>query len=67
MASSRAEAGHPLEPRFVPLRIDHLVLPSDDGRQDFLLLALVHIQVVERTADLRSDPVELLGRDVESR
>jgi hypothetical protein len=45
--------------------VDHLVLPSDDGRQDFLLFALRHIQIVQRAANLSSDLVELLGRNVE--
>jgi hypothetical protein len=46
-------------------RIDHLILPRDDGRQDLLLFALRHLEVVERAGDLRSDLVELRGRDVQ--
>jgi hypothetical protein len=45
-------------------RIDHLVLPRDDGGQEFLLLGFRHVEVVERAVDLRADLVELFGRDV---
>jgi hypothetical protein len=50
--------------REVTGRIDHLVLPRDDGGQAFLLLGLRHVEVVERAVDLRADLVELFGRDV---
>src|SRR5918992_3626822 len=46
-------------------RIDHLGLPYDYRAQNFLLLRLGHIEVVERTADLRSNLVELFRSDME--
>src|SRR5215216_6100933 len=51
--------------RFLPGRIDHLGLPCDYRAQNFLLFRLGHIEVVERTADLRSNLVELFRSDME--
>jgi hypothetical protein len=51
--------------RIPPKRIDHVGLLRDYGGQDFLLFALRHIAVVERSGNLRSDLVELFGCDVE--
>ena len=45
--------------RFLAGRIDHLGLPCDYRTQNFLLFLLGHIEVVQRTADLRSNLVEL--------
>src|SRR5437764_13877589 len=47
------------------LAVDHLGLPCDYGRQDFLLFALGHGEVVQCPGDLCSHLVELFGRDVE--
>src|SRR5215218_11400471 len=43
--------------RFLPGRIDHLGLHCDYRVQNFLLFLLGHFEVVERTADLRSNLV----------
>src|SRR5215218_8249791 len=51
--------------RFLAGRIDHLGLPCDYRAQNFLLLRLGYIEVVERTADLRSNLVELFRTDME--
>src|SRR5215212_6582618 len=51
--------------RFLAGRIDHLGLPCDYRPQYFLLLRLGHIEVVERTAYLRSNLVELFRTDME--
>ena len=51
--------------RFLAGRIDHLGLPCDYRAQNFLLFRLGHIEVVERTADLRSNLVELFRSDME--
>src|ERR671912_2090938 len=46
-------------------RVDHLGLPCDYRAQNFLLFLLGHIEVVERTTDLRSNLVELFRSDME--
>src|SRR3712207_7946431 len=50
-----------------PGRIDHLGLPCDYRAQNFVLFLLRHIEVVERTTDLRSNLVELFRTDMEDR
>jgi hypothetical protein len=55
----------PAARRLLPGGPDHLALPRDDRRENLLLLALRHFEVVERAADLRSDLVELGGGDLQ--
>jgi hypothetical protein len=43
-------------------RINHLSLVCDNGGQEFLLFALRPAEMVERSGDLRSDLVDLVGR-----
>src|SRR5215211_1663435 len=62
----RPQPGPPCPPRrFLAGRIDHLGLPCDYRPQNFLLFRLGHIEVVQRTADLRSNLVELFRSDME--
>ena len=43
----------------------HFLLPSAEGGQDFPLLTLGHIEVIEAAAKLRVDLVEHLGWDLQ--
>src|SRR5215212_2492197 len=51
--------------RFLLGRIEHLGFPCHYRAQNFLLFRLGHFEVVERTADLRSNLVELFRSDME--